>query len=244
MQVSGRRKPNRAASVLPLIRALLFAMLGMLVLFVALTEFGVAIAPMLAGAGVFGVIAGLGAQSLLKDILAGIFYIIDDAFRIGEYVETGTLRGTVERISLRSMQIRHHRGAIHTVPYGMITSISNYSRDWVIEKMIFLLPLDTDVLRVKQIVKTVSAEYMEQDEAKYLLEPLKFQGIDAVDLNGLTVRLKFMAQPGEQFTIRRELLRRLQKAFAENGIEFAKRNVTVSGSGAAGGAAVSDFDDL
>jgi small-conductance mechanosensitive channel len=222
-------KASRAISVISLVHGVLWGLLLLFTALIGLSQAGVDIGPMLAGAGVLGLVVGLGAQSLLKDILAGIFYVIDDAFRIGEYVEVGNLRGTVERISLRSMQVRHHRGALHTIPYGTLPSITNYSRDWVIVKFQFQLPLDTDVLKVKKIVKQVSASIMEEDEfGPYVLEPLKFQGIDDVDLFGLLVRLKFMAVPGEQFVMRREMLRRLQQAFAENGIEFAKRSVTVT----------------
>jgi len=98
--------------VIPLIRAVLLTILVVVVLLFALTEIGVNIGPMLADAGAIGIVLGLGAQSLLRDILVGIFFIVDDAFRIGEYVKIGEMRGTVERISLRSMQIRHHRGTV------------------------------------------------------------------------------------------------------------------------------------
>jgi len=108
-------------------------------------------------------------------------------------------------------------------------------------KFQFQLPLDTDVLKVKKIVKQVSASIMEEEEfGPYTLEPLKFQGIDDVDLFGLMVRLKFMSVPGEQFVMRREMLRLLQQAFAENGIEFAKRSVTVTSNGADTNAAAAD----
>lgn len=234
-------KASRAISVISLVQGVLWGALILLAGLIALSQAGVDLGPMLAGAGVVGLVIGLGAQSLHKDILAGIFYVIDDAFRIGEYVEVGNLRGTVERLSLRSMQVRHHRGALHTIPYGAVPSITNYSRDWVIVKFQFQLPLDTDVLKVKKIVKQVSSSIMEEPEfGPYILEPLKFQGIDDVDLFGLMVRLKFMAVPGEQFVMRREMLRRLQQAFAENGIEFAKRSVTVTSNGADINAAAAD----
>jgi len=104
--------------------------------------------------------------------------------------------------------------------------------------------LDTDVLKVKKIVKQVSASIAGEEEfGPSILEPLKFQGIDDVDLFGLMVRLKFMAVPGEQFVMRREMLRRLQQAFAENGIEFAKRSVIVTSSGSDAAAAAADSAD-
>ena len=115
-----------------------------------LTSLGVNIAPILAGAGVLGIAIGFGAQSLVKDVVSGIFFLVDDAFRVGEYVEIDQLRGTVERISIRSLQIRHHRGAVHTLPFGELKSLTNYSRDWVIMKLEFRVPFETDMKLVKK----------------------------------------------------------------------------------------------
>ena len=137
------------------------------------------------------------------------------------------------------MKIRHHRGALHTIPYGQIASVSNFSRDWVIVKFEFQVPHGTDIRKVKQVVKQVSAEIAEVPVFKpFLLEPLKSQGIDNVDLFGMTVRLKFKAVPGEQFTLRREILLRLTEAFRRAGIKLARRSVHVETSNdfAAGGA--------
>ena len=235
---------SRVYSVVPLVRGVLLVVVVMVSLLVGLSEFGVDIGPMLASAGVLGIALGLGAQSLMRDILAGTFFVAEDAFRVGEYVEIGTLRGTVEKISLRSMKVRHHRGALHTIPYGSIPSLTNYSRDWVIVKFELQVPHDTDVIKLKRIVKKVSAEINENPEFKrFLIEPLKSQGVDNVDLFGLTIRLKFMAVPGEQFTMRREMLRRLTEELRENGIELARRSVHVEHPHDANAAASDDEDE-
>lgn len=240
------RPQSRTFSVLPLIRGILLIIVAIVGALAGLSEAGIDIGPMLAGAGVVGIALGLGAQSLLRDILAGVFFVAEDSFRVGEYVEIGQLRGTVERISLRSMKVRHHRGALHTIPYGQIPSISNYSRDWVIVKFEIQVPHDTDVLKLKKVVKEVSAEIAEVPGFKpFILEPLKSQGMDSVDLFGITVRLKFKAVPGEQFTMRREMLRRLTNAFEAAGIKLAKRSVHVetATSRAPSGAAAEADDD-
>ena len=104
-----------------------------------------------------GIAIGFGAQSLVKDVVSGIFFLIDDAFRIGEYVEIDSLRGTVEKISIRSLQLRHHRGAVHTLPFGELKSLTNHSRDWVIMKLEFRVPFDTDLKLVKKLIKQVGA---------------------------------------------------------------------------------------
>lgn len=220
---------SRTLSILPLVRTILIAFTVIIAALAALSELGVNIGPMLAGAGILGLVLGMGAQSLLKDILAGLFFVFDDAFRIGEYVEIGERRGTVESISLRSMQIRHHRGALQTVPYGGIDAVSNLSRDWVITKLVFQVPLDTDVLKIKKIVKQISADLLEDpDLGPGFIEPLKFQGIYDIDLYGLTVRVKFTSVPGEQFLARCEIYKRIKDKFSENGIEFARPSVAIA----------------
>ncbi|NDW44668.1 mechanosensitive ion channel family protein [Ruegeria sp. PrR005] len=231
LEGTDRIQSSRALSVVPLVRAILISFTVVIAGLTALSEAGVNIGPMLAGAGIVGIVLGMGAQSLLRDILAGLFFVFDDAFRIGEYVEIGERRGTVENISLRSMQIRHHRGALQTIPYGKIDAVSNLSRDWTVTKLNFHLPQDTNIMKVKEIVKRVSAELMKHEElGPTFIAPLKFQGIYDIDLYGLTVRVKFTSIPGEQFTARREIYSRLKEAFAENGIEFARRSVAIEGS--------------
>ena len=88
-----------------------------------------------------------------------MFFLLDDAFRLGEYIEVGEIRGTVENISIRSLRLRHHRGALHTVPFGEIQHLTNHSRDWVIMKLQFRVPYDTDLQKVKKIFKKIGARW-------------------------------------------------------------------------------------
>jgi small-conductance mechanosensitive channel len=200
-----------------------------MVTLVVLSALGVNIGPLLAGAGIIGLAVGFGAQTLVRDVASGAFFLMEDAFRKGEYIDIGTVKGTVEAISVRSLRLRHHLGAIHTIPYGEISRLTNYSRDWVVIRLEFRVPYDTDVQKVKKIFKQISAEMQEHPElGKNLLQPFKSQGVIAMEDSYMVMRAKFMAIPGEQFLLRREFYTRIQKAFAENGIEFAHRKVTVS----------------
>ena len=122
----GQAGGSRLSTVLPLICWVLQTTIISITLLVALGNIGIDITPLLAGAGIVGLAIGFGAQKLVSDIVSGIFFLIDDAFRTGEYVEIDSTLGTVERISLRSLQLRHHRGAIHTIPFGEIPKITNY----------------------------------------------------------------------------------------------------------------------
>lgn len=218
----------RIATLLPLLRNMLLVTVLILVGLTVLSSIGVNVAPLIAGAGVVGVAIGFGAQSLVRDIVSGIFYLVDDAFRIGEYIEIGNLRGTVEAMSLRSMRVRHHRGAIHTIPFGELKSLTNYSRDWVIMKLEFRVPFETDLKLVKKLVKQVGAEL--QADLNYgaqIIEPLKSQGVRRMEEFNMVVGVKFMARPGAQWVIRRDAYQKLRDAFDRHGISFAQRSVKV-----------------
>ena len=224
----GGQGASRLRTLLPLARKGIFATLVVMVAMTILSSLGVNIGPLLAGAGVVGLAIGFGAQTLVRDIVSGVFFLLDDAFRVGEYIDLGNVKGTVEKISIRSMQLRHHRGALNTIPFGEIQYLTNYSRDWVIMKLQFRVTYDTDVMQVKKIFKKINAELMENPEiAPNLLDPLKSQGVLSMEDSAMIIRAKFTAKPGEQFIIRREVYAKVQKAFDEAGIKFAHREVTV-----------------
>jgi len=219
---------SRAATLLPLLRSVALATIALTCIFTALSSMGVNVGPLIAGAGVIGLAIGFGAQTLVKDVVSGVFFLIDDAFRRGEYIDLGSVKGTVERISVRSLQLRHHLGAVHTIPFGDIAALTNYSRDWVIMKLPLRLTFDTDPQQVKKLVKKIGAGMMEDELVKDgLLEPPKSQGVIQMEDSAMILRVKFKAVPGKQFTIRRELLHRIRAAFEEAGIRFASREVTV-----------------
>ena len=230
---------SRLATVLPLLRVTAQVAIAVIFALLALGALGLDITPLLAGAGILGLAIGFGAQKLVSDIVGGIFFLIDDAFRVGEYVDVGGTTGTVEKISIRSMQLRHHRGPVHTIPYGEIQKLTNYSRDWVIMKLKFTVPFDTDPNKVKKIFKKIGAEMMEDETHKDgFLQPFKSQGVFDFDDVGMIIRGKFMAKPGKQFTLRKEIFNRVKASFKENGIDFARREVRVAIPG------LDDNDDL
>ncbi len=223
---------TRAATLLPLLRSFAFVTIVIMTIMTALSNLGVNIGPLLAGAGVVGIAIGFGAQTLVRDIVSGAFFLIDDAFRMGEYIDIGAAKGTVEKISIRSLRLRHHRGPLNTIPFGEIKTLTNFSRDWVIMKLPMRLTYDTDPVKVKKIVKQIGIEMSEDpDLGPMLLDPPKSQGVLQMDDSAMILRVKFMAKPGEQFILRRELLHRIRAAFAREGITFASREVTVHVSG-------------
>ncbi|MEM7170901.1 MAG: mechanosensitive ion channel family protein [Pseudomonadota bacterium] len=224
----GGQGASRLMTLLPLLKRFLQVTLIVMAAMIILSSFGVDIGPLIAGAGVIGIAIGFGAQTLVRDIVSGVFFLLDDAFRMGEYVDIGDVKGTVEAINLRSLVLRHHRGPLHTVPFGEIQYLTNYSRDWVIMKLQFRVTYDTDVNKVKKIFKRLGQELMDDEIlGPKFIEPLKSQGVLAMEDSAMILRAKFMAVPGEQFMIRKEVYTRVQQAFHENGIKFAHRRVTV-----------------
>jgi small-conductance mechanosensitive channel len=218
----------RMITLLPLLRTILMVTLLIMVTLSVLSAAGVNIAPILAGAGIMGIAIGFGTQSLVRDIVAGIFFLIDDAFRLGEYIEVGDLMGTVESISVRSMRIRHHRGKVHTVPYGELKSLTNHSRDWVNMKLEFRVPFDTDLQLVKKLVKKVGAELQANEHyGPSILSTLKSQGVRRMEEFNMVVGVKFMTKPGEQWLVRRDAYQKVRDILEANGIRMAERNVKV-----------------
>lgn len=224
----GGQVASRFGTLLPLIRGFILTFLVAVTLMVVLSSMGIDIGPLLAGAGVVGIAIGFGAQALVRDIISGIFFLIDDAFRVGEYVEFGAIRGQVEQISIRSMRLRHHRGAINTVPFGELRSITNYNRDWAIYKQEFRLPYTADLEQVRRIIKKVGIMLMEDPElGPKFLQPLKSQGVFRIEEGALIVRTKFMCKPREQFIIRKAVFQEVTRALYAAGYELAQRRVQI-----------------
>ncbi len=236
---------SRMRTLLPLFKRAGQATIASIALMIVLSALGVNIGPVLAGAGVVGIAIGFGSQTLVRDIVSGAFFLMDDAFRLGEYIDLGSVKGSVERISLRSLQLRHHRGALNTVPFGEIQTLTNYSRDWAIMKLRFRVPFDTDIEKARKIIKAVGKDLLSHPEVGAdFLAPFKSQGVVEVDDYGLVISTKFMCKPGRQFLIRRHAYAAVQRAFAENDIQFARPEIRVAVSRGAATEAEANEEDL
>ena len=220
---------SRVGTLLLLLRKFLLAVLIVMATLIMLSSIGVNIGPLIAGAGVIGLAIGFGAQTLVKDIIAGLFFLLDDAFRVGDYIQTAGTKGMVDHISLRSLRLRHPRGMVNTIPFGDMGIVTNMSRDYIITKLDFRVRYDTDVESVRKIIKKKVYEPIMKNEelAPKLLDKIKSQGVRQMDDSAMIMRVKYKTAPGQQFVIRKEVYRLMQEAFAEEGIEFAHRNVTV-----------------
>ena len=159
-----------------------------------------------------------------------MFYLMDDAFRVGEYIQSGNYKGTVEGFSIRSVKLRHHRGPVYTVPFSLLGAVQNQSRDWVIDKLMVGITYDSDLERARKLIKQIGLDLQKDEEfAPLILEPLKMQGVENLGDFAVQIRMKMMTLPGEQFVIRRKAYAMIKKAFDENGIKFAFPTVSVTG---------------
>ena len=228
-QEEGGAGGSRIATLLLLLRKFLLVVIIVMASLIVLSALGVNIGPLIAGAGVFGLAIGFGAQTLVRDIISGVFFLMDDAFRVGDYLEVSGTKGTVEHISLRSLRLRNPRGQVYFIPFGDMKTVTNLSRDYVIMKLDFRVRYDADVEKIRKIIKKkVYMPIMDDPElGPKLLEPIKSQGVREMDDSAMIMRVKYKTKPGDQFAIRKEVYHLMQEAFKEEGIEFAHRNVTV-----------------
>ncbi|NLS05563.1 mechanosensitive ion channel family protein [Rhizobium sp. P32RR-XVIII] len=227
-----KAKRARLRTLLPIFRNILAVVIAVIAVLMVLSGMGVQIGPLIAGAGVVGVAVGFGAQTIVKDVISGMFYLWDDAFRVGEYIESGNHKGVVEAFSLRSVKLRHHRGPLTTVPFGELGAVKNLNRDWTIDKITLNLTYDTDLVKVKKVIKQIGQQLLDNPEfGPHIIETLKMKGVEQFGDFAIVIRLAMMTKPGEQFVIRRNALAMIRTAFKENGIEFAVPTVQVAGEG-------------
>jgi small-conductance mechanosensitive channel len=224
----GPDESARLLTLLPLLRVTAAVLLVVMLVLSSLWALGLEITPVLAGAGVVGLALGFGAQALVRDVIAGVFFLAEDAFRIGEYIESGSnTKGTVERITLRTVALRHHNGPLHFVPYGALGTVRNTSRDWVVEKFNLPLPIDADSEKIRKLIKKVGEEMVADPElGPLILEPLKGK-LYRVDPGVKIFRCKFRTAPGRQFDLRAQAYKRIEAALGKLGVGFADGKQTV-----------------
>jgi moderate conductance mechanosensitive channel len=214
---------TRLGTLIPLLRVTVAIMLTVVALLIALENIGVNVTPLLAGASVLGLALSFGSQTLVRDIVSGIFYLTDDAFRAGEFIDCEKAKGTVEGFTLRSVRLRNQSGQLHTVPFGELGRVTNFSRDWAAVEFSLRFARDTDLDKLRQATAKVSDDIMAVPELKQaLLEPLKVDGIADVGDNALVMRFKFVTRPGSPATVQNEAVSRMLTTFPQLGIAFAK----------------------
>jgi small-conductance mechanosensitive channel len=234
-EAGGGKPPSasRLETLAPILRLLFGTIIIVTAALMILGSLGISITPFIAGASVIGLAISFGSQTLVHDIVSGLFYLADDAFRVGEYIDVGKAEGTVEGFTLRSIRLRHQSGQIHTIPFGQLGQITNFSRDWTTLKFNLRFDRNTDIEKLRKTTKKVGLAMVEDPELKDdIIEPLKLQGVADIDDSATIMRFKITVHPTRPSFLQREAVKRLIAAFKDSGIEFAG---AVSAAQAVGG---------
>jgi len=197
---------------------------GMLIL----AELGISIAPILGAAGVVGIAVGFGAQSLIKDYFNGFFLLIENQVRVGDVVDVGGKGGLVEELTLRYIRLRDYDGNVHYVPNGLVSTVTNRSRDFAFAVMDVRVAYRESVDEALEAMREVGAEMQASESfGPRLLDELEIAGVEAWGDSSVVLRCRLKVRPLEQWNVRREFLRRLKKAFESHGIEIPYQHLTL-----------------
>ena len=212
----------RVRTLLPLLRTAMMVLIVTMVALIVLSEIGVNIAPLLAGAGIVGIAIGFGAQALVKDIITGLFILIEDTLAVGDVVDVGGGHaGVVEGISIRCLKLRDAAGTVHTVPFSDVTAVKNLTRDFAFYVVDVAVAYSEDTDRVVAVLKH-AAEELRADPAfgPFMLAPLEVVGLDRFEASAVIIQVRLKTLPSRQWSVGREFNRRFKKAFDAAGIEI------------------------
>jgi small conductance mechanosensitive channel len=222
------RLGGRTRTLLNIARNFVLVFLGLIALFLVLSELGVNIAPLLAGAGVIGLAIGFGSQKLVQDIITGMFVLFGDTMRVGDVVEVAGRAGVVEAVTMRTVVLRDEQGKVHTIPYSAIDTVTNLTKEFSYAVFDIGIGYRENVDEVMQVLRDLGAE-MRQDPyfRRLILEPLEVAGLDRFTDSAVVLKARFKTRPLRQWEVTREFNRRIKNRFDQLGIELPFRQQTV-----------------
>ncbi len=224
------RGRQRARTLGTVLRSLAALVIYTIAIFMALGEFNVNLGPLIASAGILGIALGFGAQSLVRDFLSGIFMFVEDQYGVGDIIDVGEASGVVEEVKLRTTQIRDVNGTLWHIPNGEIRRVGNKSQEWARAVLDVEVAYDTDLDHAMQVMKQVAdGMWREMVPNATILEEPQIVGVENFAADAIVLRLTVKVEPAEQFTVARELRRRLKETFDAEGIEipFPQRTIWV-----------------
>jgi small conductance mechanosensitive channel len=215
------RRVQRAKTMGDLLKSVitgaLIAVFGTMIL----SQLGVNIAPIIASAGILGIALGFGAQSLVKDFLSGVFMIFEDQYGVGDVIDVGEATGTVEAVTLRVTRLRDLDGTVWYVPNGEIVRVGNKSQNWSRAVVDVGVGYDEDLGRARRVLADVAHDLWEDDEFHdVIIEAPEVTGVEALNPDGITLRVLVKTAPMEQWGVARELRQRIKARFDHEGIEI------------------------
>lgn len=215
---SAAKRIRTLASVLWTISS---GLLWFVVVLVVLSQVGVNIGPILAGAGVIGLAVGFGAQHLVRDLVSGFFLLLENQIRVGDIATVNGVGGVVESVTFRTVALRNEAGVVHVFPNGSITTLANATMDWSAYVIDIAVSYREDTDRVVEVMRQVGDGMRSETAfAHAMIEPIEVLGIDSFNDSTVTIKARFKTQPAQQYSIGREYRRRLKKAFDRDGIEL------------------------
>ena len=218
----------RVRTLLPLLRNVILVLLVTTVILTVLSEVGVNIAPLLAGAGVIGLAIGFGAQTLVKDIITGAFILFENTIAVGDVVALGSHTGRVEKITIRSIQLRDFSGNVHTIPFSSVETVTNKTKDYSFAVFEVGVGYSENTDEVTAVLQGIGAEMQEDPElSPLILEPLEVVGVDQFGDSAVVIKARLMTQPLKQWALGREFNRRMKIKFDELGIEIPYPHTTL-----------------
>jgi small conductance mechanosensitive channel len=213
------RRAQRARTIGSVLRSASSVLVGVIAFVMILAEFGVALGPILASAGIVGVALGFGAQNLVRDFLSGMFMLLEDQYGVGDIVDLGSANGTVEAVGLRITTVRDGNGTVWYVRNGEILRVGNKSQGYAVAVADLPLAHNADIAQATEIAQRVAAEVAENPEvAEHLIEAPEVVGIEKLGPEGLTFRVQARTSPGRQFGVQRVLITALSEAFERAGV--------------------------
>ena len=212
---------SRTRTLLPMLRNTVFIIFFGIVTLVALSEVGINIGPLLAGAGVVGVAIGFGSQTLVKDFLTGLFIVLENTIAIGDVVKIGDHSGVVEAMSVRTLRLRDQDGALHILPFSEVTQIINMTKDFAFAVVDMAVAYSSDLEHVMSVIRSVG-EDLQKDAIfkRVILEPIEILGIEKMGDSSITLRSRMRTRAGKQWDVKRLLLLRLKQRFDLENIEI------------------------
>ncbi|MGV8917610.1 MAG: mechanosensitive ion channel family protein [Pseudomonas sp.] len=225
----------RAQTMMPLIRNVLFVTIFIIAVIVALANMGMNVTPLLAGAGVIGLAIGFGAQSLVADLITGLFIIIEDSLAIDDYVDVGGHLGTVEGLTIRTVRLRDIDGIVHTIPFSEIKSINNYSREFGYAIFRIAIPFSMNIDDAIKMVREVGQK-MRSDplQRRNIWSPLEIQGVESFESGSAILRARFKTAPIKQWEVSRAFNLSLKRHLDEAGLDLATPRLSVQVNAMAG----------
>ncbi|HEX6112169.1 MAG TPA: mechanosensitive ion channel domain-containing protein [Geminicoccaceae bacterium] len=221
-------RSRRTRTLLPLLRTALVVLIAIVLLLHTMSVMGLDLAPLLATAGVIGIAIGFGSQKLVQDVINGLFILFQDTISVGDFVEVGGHGGTVERISVRTIELRDVAGIVHTIPFSEITTVKNWAKEFGYALLDISVAYREDVDEVMEVLRQIGAE-LEADPqvGQFMLEPIDVWGVDAFADSAVVIKARIKTRPLKQFYVRRQFNRLLKRRFDELGIEIPFPHQTV-----------------